>query len=208
MPSSTFYNLHPQKQETILSASRREFSSVPFAEVSINRIIKTANISRGSFYTYFKDIYDLVDYLMRQFREDFFDRIRMQLVIHQGDLFEGMLDLHDELFQKYTNSNERIFFMNLASHFHSDLSTHMQKTEEMLERFSSMESIVMLIDKEKYSIESPRHGMRLIECSFVLLRHQLYQSMVRGYTQLEANKSLKAQYEMLFHGVQHKKVGD
>ncbi|MDZ4196522.1 MAG: TetR/AcrR family transcriptional regulator, partial [Candidatus Izemoplasmatales bacterium] len=123
MPSSTFYNLHPQKQETILSASRREFSSVPFAEVSINRIIKTANISRGSFYTYFKDIYDLVDYLMRQFREDFFDRIRMQLVIHQGDLFEGMLDLHDELFQKYTNSNERIFFMNLASHFHSDLST-------------------------------------------------------------------------------------
>lgn len=60
MPKKTFYNLTQKKQDRILNAAINEFSSYPFKSASINRIIKEANIPRGSFYQYFdnkKDIY-------------------------------------------------------------------------------------------------------------------------------------------------------
>jgi AcrR family transcriptional regulator len=60
MPKKTFYNLPQEKQERILNAAINEFSSYPFKSASINRLIKEANIPRGSFYQYFdnkKDIY-------------------------------------------------------------------------------------------------------------------------------------------------------
>jgi len=208
MPSNTFFNLHPEKQEAILGAAKNEFSSVPFAEVSINRIVKDANIARGSFYMYFRDIYDLVDYLMRQFRDDLFQKMRLQLIIRQGDLFEAMLDLHDDLYKQYEDQKERLFFMNLASHFHSDLSAHMQRTEEMMERFNTIESLVRLIDRDKYEFESSRDGLRLIEVTFILLRHQLYQSMVRSYNMKDARQSLANQYKLLFYGVAKQKASE
>lgn len=55
MPSSTFFRLPPEKQEKLLRAARKEFARVPFADASINRIIQAADISRGSFYMYFRD---------------------------------------------------------------------------------------------------------------------------------------------------------
>lgn len=60
MPNKTFYNLTQKKQDRILNAAINEFSRYPFKSASINRIIKEANIPRGSFYQYFdnkKDIY-------------------------------------------------------------------------------------------------------------------------------------------------------
>ena len=50
MPTVTFTNLPAEKRKTILDAARAEFSRVSIEEASINRIIKDAKISRGSFY--------------------------------------------------------------------------------------------------------------------------------------------------------------
>ena len=38
LPSSTFLNLAPEKQEKLLSAAVREFTERPYNEASINRI--------------------------------------------------------------------------------------------------------------------------------------------------------------------------
>lgn len=66
MPTQTFSNLSEQKQKKIFEAAVLEFSSRRFSEASINQIIKTAGISRGSFYQYFKDKEDLYLYMIRQ----------------------------------------------------------------------------------------------------------------------------------------------
>ena len=42
----------------------QEFASVPYEKVSINKIIRSAGISRGSFYTYFEDKRDLLSFLL------------------------------------------------------------------------------------------------------------------------------------------------
>ena len=53
MPSATFLNLPPEKRERFLRAARTEFARVPYADASINRMIRAAGIPRGSFYMYF-----------------------------------------------------------------------------------------------------------------------------------------------------------
>jgi TetR/AcrR family transcriptional regulator len=55
MPKQTFYNLEKDKKDRLLEACFEEFSQYTFTESSINRIIKSADISRGSFYQYFEN---------------------------------------------------------------------------------------------------------------------------------------------------------
>ena len=64
MPSATFYNLPAEKRERLLRAAREEFSRVPYESASVNRIIRSAGIPRGSFYMYFTDKEELFGHLM------------------------------------------------------------------------------------------------------------------------------------------------
>lgn len=64
MPMERFFRLPEEKQTAIRFAALREFTRVPLERVSINRIIQDADISRGSFYTYFEDKRDLMKYVV------------------------------------------------------------------------------------------------------------------------------------------------
>lgn len=64
MPKDTFFRLADEKRERILQAAVREFSTVTFSDASINRIVRNAQIPRGSFYQYFEGKEDLYLYLM------------------------------------------------------------------------------------------------------------------------------------------------
>lgn len=100
MPSSTFLNLPPEKQEKLLEAASREFSSRPFNEASINQIIKEAGIPRGSFYMYFQDKEDLFRYLLRGYVDQMVMVIEELLLRRKGDIFQALLDLYDYLAEK------------------------------------------------------------------------------------------------------------
>lgn len=60
MPTERFYNLPAEKKKLIRDAAMEEFIRVPFDKASINKMIQTAGISRGSFYTYFVDKHDVL----------------------------------------------------------------------------------------------------------------------------------------------------
>ena len=47
MPSSTFLNLAPEKQEKLLTAAAREFTERPYNEASINQIVQAARTCSG-----------------------------------------------------------------------------------------------------------------------------------------------------------------
>lgn len=67
MPTERFFRLSKEKIEIIRVAAIEEFKRVPPEDASINKIVQTADISRGSFYTYFEDKYDLLKWLMGDF---------------------------------------------------------------------------------------------------------------------------------------------
>ena len=68
MPTQTFFRLPSEKRERLTEAAWEEFTRVPFSEASINRIIRGAQIPRGSFYQYFEDKEDLFVHLIGSVR--------------------------------------------------------------------------------------------------------------------------------------------
>lgn len=93
MPTQRFFNLKEEKRKAIVEAAVHEFSRVPYSAASINQIIKEADISRGSFYTYFEDKDDLMRYLIRDFREMCREKVYSGLEASGGDPFEAACSL-------------------------------------------------------------------------------------------------------------------
>ena len=88
MASERFRNLPEEKKQRIIAAARDGLSRVPYDEVSINRIVKEAGIARGSFYEYFADKDDMIEYLMGDYCR------RMERMF--GAMFQaGRLDIFD-----------------------------------------------------------------------------------------------------------------
>ena len=70
MPKDTFYNLNEEKKKKIFDAAVKEFAARRFSDASINQIIKTAKIPRGSFYQYFDGKEDLYLYVIKEMSKD------------------------------------------------------------------------------------------------------------------------------------------
>lgn len=114
----------------IVGASMCELSRVPADKISINKIIKTAGISRGSFYQYFEDKSDLLDYILSDFKNIIQKCFRKNLEKYNGNLFKMTEAVYDEIIllgkdernlkiiknfllgMKFTK-NERLNFMKL-----------------------------------------------------------------------------------------------
>ncbi|MDN5314133.1 MAG: hypothetical protein PWP10_2880 [Clostridiales bacterium] len=64
MPKPTFKNLPEDKREKIEQAAIAEFTAYSFDQASINRIVDTAEIPKGSFYQYFNDKKDLYKHVL------------------------------------------------------------------------------------------------------------------------------------------------
>lgn len=66
MPTATFEHLPQEKKDRIIEAAINEFADYRFDDASINRIVKSAKIPRGSFYQYFSDKEDLYMLIMNK----------------------------------------------------------------------------------------------------------------------------------------------
>lgn len=93
MPTDTFFRLPEEKRTRILEGAWSEFTAVPYAEASINRIVQTSRIPRGSFYQYFEDKNDLFLTLIDEIRDQFLDLFHDTLERSGGDLFAMPLAL-------------------------------------------------------------------------------------------------------------------
>lgn len=126
MPTERFYRLPREKAELIRQAAIKEFKRVRPEEASINRIIQDADISRGSFYTYFADKNELLDWVVQDTVKDV-QRFYVKTFFENGgdiwDLFDKgicyMIELFDrdglsELFKNLMNSSmaNEIFHLN------------------------------------------------------------------------------------------------
>ena len=92
MPSERFYKLPKEKRDKISLAAMHEFSTEPMESVSINRIVREAGISRGSFYTYFTDKQDVLAFLDVEMQERHDSAMMQCLKRKKGDFFAAIDD--------------------------------------------------------------------------------------------------------------------
>ncbi len=112
MPTERFYNLPAEKKKLICNAAMEEFIRVPFEKASINKIIKTAGISRGSFYTYFTDKRDVLGYIFEDATENLQLGWKICAEKNSGDLWKTA-----EAFLDYSITNTKENILQLLKNF-------------------------------------------------------------------------------------------
>ena len=134
----TFYNLPEQKRQRIIDAIVEEFSSSSTEKVSINRIVKAANISRGSFYQYFDDKVDLVEVLTKSFVDLSIEGANKALEYSNGDIFYT----YEKLFEIITNfaqdKTQKVILKNLLRSLRANDDL---VSKESLNRFNGFEEL-------------------------------------------------------------------
>lgn len=114
MPSQTFFNLSKEKQQIIYNSAIEEFSRVLFNEASINKIIKNAGISRGSFYMYFESKEDLYKYLVLTQKETLDKVFLTTFNKNKGDIISSYLELIRILVEQIDINQNKNFFKNIV----------------------------------------------------------------------------------------------
>lgn len=159
MIKQTFYNLPEGKKNRILDAIKKEFDKVPIDKISINSIIKEANISRGSFYQYFDDKGDLYDIIADKMSEKIKEILWEYLARNKGDIFATCYDLiHNKLCVDNIGDN--------VKHFRKFMPNVSINAKSIVERIwhnmgDNIKTIVSNIDTSKLNI-SEEYDIRIL----------------------------------------------
>ncbi len=113
MPKDTYYNLPDEKRHRVFDAAVDEMIRVPVNEMSINQIVQNAGISRGSFYQYFEDKHDLVQYVLTDYVAQFGDAVRHCMRQSGGNIFDGLAYLFRTMIEMAEDETVRTVLMNL-----------------------------------------------------------------------------------------------
>ena len=100
MCTETFLRLPEEKRNRFLEAAWEEFTSVPFEEASINKIVRRARIPRGSFYQYFSDKEDLFFYIQKSMLGHFMAEYIRVLDRYDGDIFQVQVRCFDRVMRQ------------------------------------------------------------------------------------------------------------
>lgn len=111
MVQPTFERLSEDKQQLVRDALLKEFSQYPLTQAQVARIVKTAGIARGAFYTYFADLTDAYQYL--------FNHVLTQ--VHAGLPMDGQMARPDQYVETirefFTEANHLNYLQLFRMHY-------------------------------------------------------------------------------------------
>lgn len=179
MPSFTFLNLSEDKRNKIIRAAIDEFSTSNIDKASINKIVKSANISRGSFYTYFKNKYDLLDYLIKLIKSPLETKIKHKFIESKREFVEMMLIVHDEVYDLLDNDKYRNFIKHVSLFFHNNIVNNTNK--KVFESNQENNLVIEYIDKSQFIDNSDEFIKRLLRIAQTILTDILIETMIKNY---------------------------
>lgn len=200
MPTKTFLNLPEEKRNKVIQAAIKEFSLVQYEKISINKIIKSAEISRGSFYMYFEDKYDLTLYLLEITKNHLKQETVKIFEAGTGDLNELIIGIHNILFDYYEKAEYRNFFKNIIMHFQGRPESEIRSMKHGLPINEEIGNIYYMIDKSQFQNQDKEHIMQIIELTMMVLRNTIFQSFIKNLNKNEATELLKKYLVLLKQG--------
>lgn len=167
MPSSRFLKLPEEKRSRILEAVHSELAQFPVDELSINRIIQSADISRGSFYQYFEDKDDLLEYVFSDFRQAVTQEIKESIERNRGDMFEVGMDILEKIVAMGSREENRRIFVNVFS--------YVRVAQSSLERVIADEELLLdvfikYIDRSRLKYASDEEVRELMKLGLALFK--------------------------------------
>lgn len=201
MPKATFFNLPEKKRQSLIKALEIEFSRVPLYEASIANIVKTANISRGSFYQYFEDKEDAYFYILREQANSKNKQFLQQLENHQGDLFEAITAFYYELLLELPDEEEYNFFRNALLNVTHQIETMFNNIIVRNVHGEGLEVISQRVDKDMLNIESDKELLHVIQIISAVAFRNFVEKFTRELSDDEAIENFKLDMKLLKKGL-------
>lgn len=151
MIKQTYYNLPKDKKERILKAIISEIDKYDFEDISINRIVHTAQISRGSFYQYFDNKTDLFHLILEDFRLDMCSTCKSALNRTNGDLIGACKIVFDYVVQVCAKQYYASAFKTVFSF--TDYNSQFLIEKSCPQGESVIQEIIQLVNKSLLNIE-------------------------------------------------------
>lgn len=198
MPTSTFENLPENKKKIILEASIKEFKRVLLSDASINKIIKDANISRGSFYTYFKDIKDLYMYTLKTYQKKFYDIANEATHETKGDLIETTKKIYEKIIEDYKKDKSE--FKHIFLNMNYDISIRNQLGYDLECRYKLIE-LTSKIDKKSLNINTEEELFYIIDIIVGIVVHGLVEIFINDRDAEAIKQKLDKQIQIIKEGI-------
>lgn len=197
MPKSTFFKISEEKQKRILEAAKNEFSNVPYSRVSINKIIKNAEIPRGSFYQYFDGKEDLFELLIHEHLSMILNGLVGEIKRFNGDIFACIQHHIDKIVECGCGDSKRHIKMLFADYQTFEIIWR----NVMKEGCGSTEagSVLGCIDTTILNVKDKEELAHLIDLLGMIIRDSMCRLFLEGekHSEEEIKKNIHAKVDSL-----------
>ncbi len=149
MPKDTFMNLNEEKREKVEKAMEKEFARATFEKASVSRIVKDAEIPRGSFYQYFEDKEDAIRYIVQKHISLEHKMMYELLLQTQGDIFDMAVLVFEKMTNETKETDKRELYKNIMKEIKKN---NIDIFDENL-KFDDLEQVKSIIDKNNLNIQ-------------------------------------------------------
>lgn len=155
MPTKTFLNLTESKKAKIEKAALKEFSMYTYDQISINRIIQSINMPRGSFYLYFKDKEDLYLYMGSKYHNIVLKFLKDEFNNNNNDIIDTYKSLFENAITYCSVGKESNLFKNFLIGLNHNIENKISEdiknltNRELMSQFLNQVSEVLNYSQEK-----------------------------------------------------------
>ena len=194
MPKETFFGIDKEKQNRIIQAAIKVFSSHNYNDSSINEVIKLAKIPRGSFYQYFENKEDLYYYYFHTLKKNSQRDLIRSIQHEKGDLFAGFEWYFSRMIEEVLEGKNAKFYRNLfmsmdyrslrkvmpdihKKPLYGSHKEHQEARQKWEEEFFAE------IDKDLLRVKDDHELKMLVQ----LLMHTVFSTIAEAYRELAEN---------------------
>ncbi len=192
MPKQTFFNLPYEKQHHLLAAAQNEFSRVPLHKAVISNIIKSAQISRGSFYQYFEDLDDLFFYLLAEHVKKNQEQFIGQLKENEGDLVETFIRVFHHMLKDFQDENHRVFFRNAFLNMNHKVSNAFTNHNSLENLVNQRPTFIEIVDIEKLNIQDKNEVLPIMK----IIQAVTFQNLIHSFAMQLSTEEAVANYTL------------
>lgn len=144
MPSEAFFKLDEDKRKKILEAIKKEIECSGFEKASVNKIVENAGISKGSFWFYFENKEEAINFIVDNYIEIEKEEAIKLIKENNGDIFKSYICLYDFLKERKVEEYKNQLLTNIFKEL-------IINKEKVLSKFTGMPLLDALINNEDFN---------------------------------------------------------
>ena len=182
----------------MIEAAQQEFSNASLSEASIANIVKTAGISRGSFYQYFEGKEDLYFYLLNRYTARRKRLFKATLEKNSGDLFQTIR----EFYISTVNEDELLDFKrNVLLNMTEQVETKFIKIVNEEESEEEFNTISRLMGVDKLNVSGNKELYHLLKILMTVTIRNWIEHFARNLAVEESIANYELELELLKKGL-------